>query len=155
MPDAPVRTQIADAFVTKLEAVDGAPTFNFKIEKVQKGTWVDDQTSALPAAEVFLGITTPDESRGREEVESVTTMSVVGWLNRAAGKDLGDELEKLAQDILTGILTDETLGLAAIGVWDVLPTSIEKDNLLDDSLTGPCACLVEFEVKHENDRTAF
>lgn len=155
MPTTPKRTLIGDAVVTKLQGINGAPTFNFTAKRVEKGVWVDDKTTALPGVEVFLGITTPDETRGREEVESSTTVTAVGWLNREKGKDLGDELEKFAQDILTAVLTDETLGLAASGIWDVVPTTIEKDNLLDDSLTGPCACLVEFEVKHENDRLAF
>lgn len=144
-----------DAIVAAVTAIDGAPTYNFTVRRVEKGTWVFEQTSDLPGIEVFLGITSPDETRGREEVESSTTVSVVGWLNRAEGEDLGDELEKFLQDIITAILADETLGLEDDGVWDVTPTSLEKDNLLDDDLTGPCACLAEFEVKHQNDRLAF
>lgn len=154
MPSTPKRTLIARAFVTALESI-AAPTHNFTMDTVKIGTWVFDDTSALPGAEVFLGITSPDETRGREEVESSTTVSVVGWLNRAADVELEEELEKFLQDILNVILADETLGLADEGVWDVVPSSLEKDNLLDENLTGPCACLAEFEVKHQNDRLAF
>lgn len=154
MPDVPKRTRIADAFVTKAKAI-ATPASNFTIKRVEKGVWVFEQISDLPGVEIFLGVTTPDETRQRESAESSTTVTAVGWLNREKGKDLGDELEKLAQDIITAMLTDETLGLEAFGVWDVVVTGIEKDNLLDEDLTGPCACLVEFEVKHENDRTAF
>ena len=154
MPDTPKRTLIARAFVAALEAI-ATPTYNFTMDTVKVGTWVFEDTTALPGAEVFLGLTNPDETRGRDEVESSTTVSVVGWLNREAGVELEEELEKLLQDILNAILDDETLGLGDAGVWDVTPTSLEKDNLLDENLTGPCACLAEFEVKHQNDRLAF
>ena len=154
MPDTPKRTLIARAFVTALEAI-ATPAFNFDMDTVKVGTWVFDDTTSLPGAEVFLGLTNPDETRGREELESSTTVSVAGWLNRQAGVELEEELEKFLQDIVNAILADETLGLADAGVWDVTPTSMEKDNLLDENLACPAACLVEFEVKHQNDRLAF
>ena len=155
MPTTPKRTLIADAVVTAIEGISAGPLYNFTIDTVKKGTWVFEDTSALPAAEVFIGVTNVDATRQRESQESTTEIFVAGWLPRTAGTKDDDELEKWAQDIITAVLAAEDLGLSDDGVWSIIVTTIEKDNLLDANLSGPCACLVEFAVQHENDRAAF